>query len=191
MRRSTKWMLLGGTIGAAAGLIAGWGTVVRPWHLRWGATDDEFSKPLPFDELVPSPNFYSTRAVNIAARADEIWPFLVDAALLPFGTSLRYSEEPRLLVMVPPEQQAEATWVVVLEPHTDGTTRLISRNRARFPARASAVLRYLLVDPGQFVVERNWLLTIRERAEALARAVELQSPIDETPVPEKLEPVES
>jgi len=34
---------------ALAGTIAPWLylTLIRPWHLRWGATDEEVTKPLP------------------------------------------------------------------------------------------------------------------------------------------------
>ena len=36
---------------------------IRPWHLRWGATDEEVEKSLPGDELVPDPATESTRAI--------------------------------------------------------------------------------------------------------------------------------
>jgi hypothetical protein len=49
----------------------------RPWHMRWGATDDEVIKPLPGDELVPEPVIQSTRAVTIDAPAYDVWPWLV------------------------------------------------------------------------------------------------------------------
>jgi hypothetical protein len=51
--------------------------MIRPWQLRWGATDDEVSRSLPGDEIVPSPSFNATRAVTIRARAVEIWPWIV------------------------------------------------------------------------------------------------------------------
>jgi hypothetical protein len=54
--------------------------VVRPWHLRWGATDQELSKPLLGDKLVPDPEFESTRAITVYApeRAvvKEVWSLL-------------------------------------------------------------------------------------------------------------------
>ena len=49
----------------------------RPWQLRWGATDEEISRPMPGDELVPDPTFNATRAVTIKASPEEIWPWLV------------------------------------------------------------------------------------------------------------------
>lgn len=49
---------------------------IRPWHLRWGATDEELTKPLPGDELVPDPAFESTRAITVNAPVEEVWSWL-------------------------------------------------------------------------------------------------------------------
>jgi hypothetical protein len=46
--------------------------VVRPWHLRWGATDEELSKPLLGDKLVPDPALESTRAITVHAPVEEV-----------------------------------------------------------------------------------------------------------------------
>jgi hypothetical protein len=51
--------------------------VIRPWHLRWGLTDDEVSRSLPGDELVPQPKQAATRAITIQSPASEVWPWLV------------------------------------------------------------------------------------------------------------------
>lgn len=50
---------------------------VRPWHLRWGATEEDVRKRLPGDELVPHPTLESTRAITIRAPAEEVWRWLV------------------------------------------------------------------------------------------------------------------
>jgi hypothetical protein len=50
---------------------------VRPWHLRWGATDAEIHQSLPGDELVHEPKLESTRAITVDAPASEVWPWLV------------------------------------------------------------------------------------------------------------------
>ena len=60
-------------VGAAATYI----TAVRPWHLRWGATDEEMDQPLPGDELAPHPKLRATHAITINAPAAEVWPWLV------------------------------------------------------------------------------------------------------------------
>jgi hypothetical protein len=49
---------------------------IRPWHLRWGATDEEVEKSLPGDELVPDPATESTRAITVNAPVEEVWPWL-------------------------------------------------------------------------------------------------------------------
>jgi len=51
--------------------------VVRPWLLRWRATAEEVSTPLPGDELVPAAAYTTTRAVTVRASAESIWPWLV------------------------------------------------------------------------------------------------------------------
>lgn len=51
--------------------------LVRPWHLRWGATDEELADSYPGDELVPKPQVASTRALTIKAPVEDVWPWLV------------------------------------------------------------------------------------------------------------------
>jgi hypothetical protein len=62
---------------AAGAAAAAYVLVVRPWHLRWGASADEARQPLPGDELVPRPRMETTRAVTIAAPAGRVWAWLV------------------------------------------------------------------------------------------------------------------
>jgi len=164
MRKSTKWLLLGGSAGTAAALAAAYGTAVRSWHLQWGATRDELTRPMQFDELIERPNYFTTRAITIDAPPGVVWPLVRDTRALPAGTIIRRAEEKQWIAFAPPEAEAEATWVVTLEPLNDGTTRVVSRIRARFPKRVSSILRYLIVDPAQFVIERKWLLGIQARA---------------------------
>jgi hypothetical protein len=58
---------------------------VRPWQLTWGATRDEVSRSLPGDQLVRHPTFNATRAITIAAPAEEVWPWLVQVGLSRAG----------------------------------------------------------------------------------------------------------
>ena len=62
-------------------VLAGMGVVysrwLRPRHLQWGAGDDELQEILPGDDLVPDANLSSTRAIDIAAPASEVWGWLV------------------------------------------------------------------------------------------------------------------
>ena len=51
--------------------------VIRPWQLRWGATDEEVIRQLPGDDIVKRPHFKATRAVTIQAPPVEVWPWLL------------------------------------------------------------------------------------------------------------------
>ena len=64
---------------ATIGSLAPWAylLMIRPWHLRWGATSEEARRSMPGDELVPRPVVESTRAVTIRAPTSEVWPWLV------------------------------------------------------------------------------------------------------------------
>jgi hypothetical protein len=62
--------------------------VIRPWQLRWGATDDEVRRAMPGDELVARPSFNATRAVTVAAPPSVIWPWIVQ---IGFGRAGWYS----------------------------------------------------------------------------------------------------
>jgi hypothetical protein len=59
--------------------------VVRPWQLRWGATEEEVARALPVDELVAAPTFDATRAITIEARPEDIWPWLVQVGVSRAG----------------------------------------------------------------------------------------------------------
>ena len=50
--------------------------VASPWFLSWGSTDTDRARILPGDEIVPFARG-TTRAVMIAALADEVWPWVV------------------------------------------------------------------------------------------------------------------
>jgi hypothetical protein len=65
-----------------AGLgVIGWAAytvMIRPWHLRWGASDAEVAAVLPGDDLVPQPDgVVINRAITINAPAAQVWPWLV------------------------------------------------------------------------------------------------------------------
>jgi hypothetical protein len=58
-------------------------------------------------------------------------------------------------------------WTFVLA-ESDGTTRLISRNRFRLPT-VTARIGMLPMEPGSLIMERKMLRGIKERAERLSR----------------------
>jgi hypothetical protein len=70
----SKIMILIRTVSWVSGVYI---LFIRPWHLRWGATDEEVDRPMPGDDQVPHPMLQATRAITIRASAAEIWPWLI------------------------------------------------------------------------------------------------------------------
>ena len=60
-------------------------TRLRPWQLRWGATDDEIKRTMPGDEIVDQSSFNATRAVTIQATAEQIYPWIVQMGVTRAG----------------------------------------------------------------------------------------------------------
>ncbi len=50
--------------------------VLRPYHMRWGATDAEVLQALPGDPYIPAGVVVSTRAITIDAPAARVWPWV-------------------------------------------------------------------------------------------------------------------
>ena len=50
---------------------------MKPWHNRWGATDEEVARTLPGDELVPQTKIITTHAITINVKPAQVWPWLV------------------------------------------------------------------------------------------------------------------
>jgi len=61
--RRKLYSLAGGALAAEVVAYLLW----RPTMLRWGATAEEASEPLPGDDRTPHPRVQSTRAVTIEA----------------------------------------------------------------------------------------------------------------------------
>lgn len=66
-----------GILAAAVGAITAYIVYIRPWHLRWGASDEELDLELPGDDLIEVPKLQATHAVTIQATPAEVWPWLV------------------------------------------------------------------------------------------------------------------
>ena len=64
-------------LGATAAAVVAYRGLVRPWHERWGATDEEVRAGLVGDDLVAAPAAQCTRAITIHARPEEVWPWVV------------------------------------------------------------------------------------------------------------------
>lgn len=59
------------------GAFAAYNYKIRPWHLRWGATDEEISAVLPGDEVKPDAEIQVTHAITIDAPPSDVWKWLV------------------------------------------------------------------------------------------------------------------
>lgn len=71
-------MLILAVVGASILLLGvAFFTVYRPWHSRWGATDEDIALEMPGDHLIQRPTFNVTRAITVKARPEEIWPWIV------------------------------------------------------------------------------------------------------------------
>jgi len=68
-------------------VVVAYVVAIRPWHLRWGATDAEVGMEMPGDDLLPDADS-TTRSITIAAAPEDIWPWLVQ---LGFGRAGWYS----------------------------------------------------------------------------------------------------
>jgi hypothetical protein len=79
---------LGIASGLAAAGFAGFVRLYRPWHLRWGATDEEVLRELPGDGVVVGPTFNATRAITVDAPPQAVWPWI---AQMGFGRAGWYS----------------------------------------------------------------------------------------------------
>ncbi|HEU4759996.1 MAG TPA: SRPBCC family protein [Dehalococcoidia bacterium] len=210
--------------GLAGASFAAYGRVIRPWHVRWGATDDDVRRSMPLDRIVERPTYVTNRAVTIRAQPGEVWPWLAQIGEFPRGgfysydwiervmgmrvasaehilpefqqpqrgdaldragnLTVRALEPGRWLVLGPPEGQpwGDATWCLALYPADDGSSRLVSRVRVRLSRWTWAVVMFLLLDPGQFIMERRMLLGVKRRAEALAAARQPRTTIRTAPL---------
>src|SRR6266550_2227158 len=61
---------------AVIGSAAAYLLAVRPWQLRWGATDEERDATLDGDDLIPNPDLMATRAITVHAVAEHVWPWI-------------------------------------------------------------------------------------------------------------------
>ena len=126
---------------AAALLFAGLGAYhlgVRPRLLRWGAEDDEITQAFPGDARIADPFLVSTRAVSVAAKPREIWPWLVqlgdgrgglyshDRLDMFFG----YLHSPSANVVLPQYQDLAVGDVIPLGRGPDWPVTIVDRERA-------------------------------------------------------------
>jgi hypothetical protein len=153
--------LLTTAIGSAAALAA-YPLFIRPWHLKWGATEEELKMSLPGDELVEHPKLNATHAITINAPVEDVWPWLVQVGqkrggfysytwlenlvgcdmrnadqIVPEWQELRVGDEVWLHPEAPPLRvlMVEPERVIVLEKCWTFFLRPIDENRTRLIIR--------------------------------------------------------
>ncbi len=72
--RKPFWLAIAALVVVLGGMYV---LVIRPYHLRWGATDQELALALPGDASTPADGPISTRAITIHAPAATVWAWLV------------------------------------------------------------------------------------------------------------------
>jgi hypothetical protein len=50
---------------------------VRRWFHRWGATEDELTRPMKGDAIVAAPTYTATLGITVKATPEDVWPWLV------------------------------------------------------------------------------------------------------------------
>ncbi len=156
------------TIGTAFLALA----LLRRRALRWGATDHEIEQRLPGDELMPTVNLQSTRAITIRAAAEQVWPWIAqlgqgrggfysyDALENLFGCDIHSAD-----AVVPQWQQIEVGDEVRLAPELPLTVARVDRGDA-------LVLRGgVPVGEGAPPYDFTWAFVLREADDGTTRLV--------------------
>jgi hypothetical protein len=75
---NSKWKSLAAGVGIAGSIaLPAYYLLVRRWHARWGATDEEVERAMPGDDIVEDPWDVTTRAITMRATPADIWPWLL------------------------------------------------------------------------------------------------------------------
>jgi hypothetical protein len=193
--RTAAWTGVGGAALMAASAAA-YSPPVRRWYLHYGATDEEITRVLPGDDLLPDADVVSTRAVTIEAAPATVWPWLLQMSSGRVGSVSPQCQQLAVGDVLPVGPTGPGMRVEILDPErtlafrsTDGAgvwifhldtrwlaTRLISRNRiaagASWPRR---LVDRVVTEPGNLVMERRILQNIKERAQRSAPSAESMS----------------
>lgn len=79
-----------------------------------------------------------------------------------------------------PDLYFDSSWAFLLEPVGDFATRMISRTRTAYDAEAGkTAFHRALLEPGQFLMERKFLLGLKQRVETPMPPPEAPTDLDE------------
>ena len=83
VKRKTRLFILSLTMLVALGGLLHY--VYRPWQKTWGATREETARRMIGDDVVENPSFVATRGVTINAKAEAVWPWIVQVGYRQAG----------------------------------------------------------------------------------------------------------
>jgi hypothetical protein len=145
--RRVRLLMAGGAISSAV-----YGFMVRPWLLDWGATDDERHHPLPGDDVLPTVDYQTTRAVTIQASAPSIWPWLVQMGQDRAGFYTHNWVERLLRSGIPDVSEIHPEWQHIAAGDLVRTNRDLGGKALGWPVES--------VDPGRSLVVRSRSLPV-------------------------------
>ena len=123
-------VIVGTVIGTVVGI-----TISRTvkWRRTWGVDLAEAAKPLPGDDLVPTPSAIETRGITIDAPPEAVWPWLVQ---MGYGRAGWYSYDQldtrgkSADTIVPAWQALEVGAVMPFSPDGGFAVRVVEPGRA-------------------------------------------------------------
>jgi hypothetical protein len=178
--RNTRRFLMGAALLFAAFNIV-YFSVLRSWHMHWGATRAELNTALPGDSLLAGATGGATHAITIHAAPEKIWPWLMQVGQDRSGfysyTALenligcRMPKVERIVPQWPPRQVGETVWFATPK-HFDGQGKMIAA--VVQPARA-----FVMVSPsdwkrlqgGQLGQEGLWEFALEPLANGQTRLI--------------------
>lgn len=153
--RTSLWGILALVVAVA---VYAW--LVRPAHMRWGATDVELAMALPVDPYITPAQVVSTRAVTIEAPISTIWPWVLQ---LGQGRGGFYSYD-WLENLFAADMHNVDHIIPELQNTTVGTQISLMHN-----GPYAVVSR---IDPEQnFIMDQEWILTLMPVDEDTTRLV--------------------
>ena len=161
-------LVLTGVLGAAL-----YSPLIRPWHMRYGASEAEARMTLAGDEIVTGANItQSTRAIDVQAPAEILWAWLVQIGQgrggwfsYDFLENLAGCDIHTLDVIVPELQNLKVGDILKLGPYdTLPYYEVVQMNAPR-------VLIIRSVDPKTKAFGETWGFYLQEQAPGMTRLV--------------------
>jgi hypothetical protein len=88
------------------------------------------------------------------------------------GLTVASMDQPHSIVSV--MNDGSTSWCLGLHP-MEGGTRLLSRWRPKISSPAVRLFQFVLIEPGNFIMEHKMLLTIRDRVESSVSVAQRES----------------